>query len=265
MAAPNPKKKIAFGKKKDTREDDTEQTTQGVADLTLNADEDAAHPNPAGAAGPADATTSWFDPDNIPAFMKAEYKCKPDFSAPRQAAASSQASTKKSSAWAVQHSSADQGWRTPPEVFGPLNTEFGFVLDAAATKDNALCPKFITKKMNTLTTPWDHDGTGNLRGKAVWLNPPYNRQVGKFVQRAYEQSRACGATVVVLVMACTDTQWWKDWAWKAEEVRFVTGRIKFLDSKTGKPGNAAPKGSAVLVFTPKYRRNQPKKVILMDF
>lgn len=162
-------------------------------------------------------------------------------------------------AWAVIHSSEDLGWRTPPEVFDPLNAEFGFVLDAAATRESAVCPLWIPPETNALTTPWDRNVA--LRGKSVWLNPPYGREVGKWVQRAYEQSRACAATVVVLVTACTDTRWWSDWAWKAEEVRFVKGRVRFLTAETGERANAAPKGSAVLIFTP-HHRGCPLRVTL---
>lgn len=35
-------------------------------------------------------------------------------------------------------------WETPPELFRQLDAEFGFMLDAAASHDNALCPVFFT-------------------------------------------------------------------------------------------------------------------------
>jgi phage N-6-adenine-methyltransferase len=160
-------------------------------------------------------------------------------------------------AWDVLHSSKNDAWRTPPEVFASLNREFGFVLDAASNAENSLCDAHITEEQDALgEAPWvDYlDAPG-----AVWLNPPYGRNVGLWVRRAFVESQSSNLCVVVLVMACTDTQWWANWAWKAEEIRLVTGRIHFLDSG-GRRRAAAPKGSAVLIFSPHWRG--PPKVKL---
>lgn len=34
-------------------------------------------------------------------------------------------------------------WETPPEVFGPLHTEFAFTLDPCATPQNAKCARYF--------------------------------------------------------------------------------------------------------------------------
>lgn len=44
-----------------------------------------------------------------------------------------------------------------------------------------------------------------------------------------------GAIVVCLLPARTDTRWWKDYVLNASELRFITGRIRFGDAKTGAP------------------------------
>ena len=159
--------------------------------------------------------------------------------------------------WDVLHSSKDDSWRTPPEVFSALNQEFNFTLDAASTEENSLCGTHITQEQDALgDTPWsEYIQTPG----AVWLNPPYGRNVGLWVRRAFVESQSSDLCVVVLVMACTDTKWWSNWAWKAEEIRLVTGRIHFLD-REGNRKAAAPKGSAVLVFSPHWRG--PPKVKL---
>lgn len=73
------------------------------------------------------------------------------------------------------------------------------------------------------------------------MNPPYGREIGRWMRKAYESSLA-GATVVCLVPARTDTAWFQDYAMKGE-VRFVRGRLKF-----GGHSNAAPFPSAVVIF-----------------
>jgi hypothetical protein len=85
------------------------------------------------------------------------------------------------------------------------------------------------------------------------MNPPYGREIGLWMRKAYESSLQ-GATVVGLVPARTDTAWWHDFAAKAPEVRFIRGRLKF-----GRSRNSAPFPSAVIVFRPPT--DPPKKRI----
>lgn len=164
----------------------------------------------------------------------------------------------------VIHSSKDPAWRTPPEVFQPLNEEFQFQLDAATSGlDNALCPRYITPTDDALgPAPWVSYLEHPRWGASVFLNPPYGRGIGRWMRRALEESQS-GLVVVTLTMACTDTKWWKDYAWRAAEVRFVSGRVRFLDSQTGERKSAAPKGSAVCVFRPGHVG--PPKVSLVEF
>jgi len=41
--------------------------------------------------------------------------------------------------------------------------------------------------------------------------------------------------VVCLLPARTDTKWWRDYVMRASELRFISGRVKFGDAKTGAP------------------------------
>ena len=73
------------------------------------------------------------------------------------------------------------------------------------------------------------------------MNPPYGRQIGRWMRKAYEESLQ-GALVVCLVPARTDTAWWHDYAAKGS-VRFIRGRLKF-----GRAASSAPFPSALVVF-----------------
>jgi phage N-6-adenine-methyltransferase len=123
-------------------------------------------------------------------------------------------------------------WATPWDFFEKLDDEFDFNLDVCATKENAKCRNFYDKETNGLDQPW----LGNC-----WMNPPYGREIGKWVKKAYEESHK-GATVVCLLPARTDTRWWHDYCMKGE-IRLVRGRLKFGDST-----NSAPFPSAVVIF-----------------
>ena len=79
----------------------------------------------------------------------------------------------------VHFSSASDEWETPLSLFTEYNIIYKFQLDAAATRENALCNFFFTKEDSALTKDWSgYD--------SVWLNPPYGRLVGHFVKKAYE-------------------------------------------------------------------------------
>jgi hypothetical protein len=64
-----------------------------------------------------------------------------------------------------------------------------------------------------------------------------------WIRKSYEEGQKEGTTVVVLIPARTDTKYWHDYVMKADELRFVRGRIKFGDET-----NSAPFPSAVVVF-----------------
>lgn len=134
----------------------------------------------------------------------------------------------------VHFSSKTDLWETPQALFNTLNAEFNFDVDVCATADNAKCAKYFTAEQNGLAQSWS--GT-------CWMNPPYMRQIGLWMRKAYESAQG-GATVVCLVPARTDTAWWHDFAAKGE-VRFLRGRLKFGASK-----NSAPFPSAIVVFRP---------------
>jgi site-specific DNA-methyltransferase (adenine-specific) len=126
-------------------------------------------------------------------------------------------------------------WATPQFLFVALNAEFGFTLDACATQENAKCKKFYTKADDSLSQDWS--------GETVFMNPPYGREIGAWIKKAYEASLK-GAVVVCLIPARTDTSWWHSYAMRGE-IRLLRGRLKF-----GHSDNSAPFPSAIVIFRP---------------
>lgn len=135
---------------------------------------------------------------------------------------------------AVHFSSTTDLWSTPQSFFDALNDEFGFTVDVCASPENAKCRRFFTAKDDGLAQVWEG---------FCWMNPPYGRTIGKWMEKAFLSAEQ-GATVVCLIPARTDTAWWHDYAAKGE-VRFIRGRLKF-----GGHSNSAPFPSAVVIFKP---------------
>ena len=117
-------------------------------------------------------------------------------------------------------SSASEHWATPANVYAALDDEFGFTLDP--------CP--LGETNGGLTRSWS--------GERVYCNPPYGRGVGDWLAKAREADLS-----VFLLPARTDTRWWHEHAMRADEIRFLRGRLRFGDAKAG-----APFPSVVLVF-----------------
>lgn len=143
---------------------------------------------------------------------------------------------------AVHYSSATPEWETPQWFYNILDEEFHFDLDVCATAENAKAPAFFTPEQDGLAQPWY--GT-------CWMNPPYGKEVKRWVRKAYIEARINGATVVCLLPARTDTNWWWDYCIQGE-IRFLKGRLKF-----GGAENGAPFPSAVVIFG----RNVEKRVV----
>jgi phage N-6-adenine-methyltransferase len=132
----------------------------------------------------------------------------------------------------VHYSSKTDLWATPQDFFDKYDAIYNFDLDVCAIKENAKCGKYFTPEQDGLKQEWSG---------ICWMNPPYGRGIGKWMQKAYESS-GNGTIVVCLVPARTDTRWWHDYAMKGQ-IEFIKGRLKFGDAKTN-----APFPSAVVTF-----------------
>jgi site-specific DNA-methyltransferase (adenine-specific) len=134
----------------------------------------------------------------------------------------------------VHFSSKTDDWATPQEFFDPLNDEFTLYWDVCASHINAKLPFYWTKEEDGLAADW--------RGKRVWMNPPYGREIHKWIAKA----ATGGAEICVcLLPARTDTRWFHRHILgnPHADVRFIKGRLKFGDAKS-----AAPFPSMVVIF-----------------
>ena len=130
-------------------------------------------------------------------------------------------------------SSNRHDWETPADLFAELDAEFGFTIDVCATPENAKCDRFFSPDEDGLRQSW--------AGEVCWMNPPYGREIGKWMAKAHAEAEA-GSIVVCLIPARTDTRWWHDYAMKGE-IRFLRGRIRFVGAR-----HSAPFPSAIIVF-----------------
>ena len=131
----------------------------------------------------------------------------------------------------VHFSSKTDQWSTPQDFFDKLNEEFKFNLDVCANTENHKCAMWFSEEEDGLSKDWS-----NVR---VWMNPPYGREIGKWVKKASEAK----GVVVCLLPSRTDTRWFHDYIYGKAEIRFLKGRLKFGGSK-----NSAPFPSMVVIF-----------------
>jgi len=172
--------------------------------------------------------------------------------------------------------SEKQDWETPPELFDPVNELFHFDLDVCATADNTKCKRFISPEDNAFEKRWlIETGPSLVKSATCWMNPPYGRPeqpceppgkckkkrcekrgfhvqqyipgIGDWVNRACAQSDkdSSKATVVCLLPARTDTQWFQIVWDRARLLCFLVGRFKFVGADAG-----APFPSVIAVFSP---------------
>ena len=136
-------------------------------------------------------------------------------------------------------SSEDMDWETPQDFFDELNKEFNFQLDVCSDGKNYKVLPTYTKLNNAFDNNWNNDSCGGWK----WMNPPYGREIGKWVERA---SRERG--VVALLPARTDTKYFHKYIYKQPntEIRFIKGRLKF--KRKQKISGSAPFPSMIVIF-----------------
>ena len=138
----------------------------------------------------------------------------------------------------VHFSSKTDQWSTPQDLFDKLDSIFNFETDVCADEFNAKCDRFYSEADDGLKQNW----------KGVcWCNPPYGKEIPKWIEKAYKSSLDNNATVVCLVPARVDTRWWHDYCTKGD-MFFLKGRLKFGGATT-----SAPFPSAIVVFRPSIK------------
>lgn len=140
----------------------------------------------------------------------------------------------------VHFSSKTTEWGTPKWLFDQLNEEFHFTIDVCASHGRQMVERYWDPETDGLKQRW--------YGETCWMNPPYGREIKHWVEKARRAVQVGRATVVGLLPARTDTAWWHDHIIGASaEVRFLRGRLKFLDAK-GVERHPAPFPSAIVIW-----------------
>jgi phage N-6-adenine-methyltransferase len=114
-------------------------------------------------------------------------------------------------------------YSTPLKLVQPLIIEFAITKDVCANITNHKLPDYWTKEDNALTKDW----IGNC-----WMNPPFSRDLSKWVRKAYTETKNNGGTKVCLIPVRSNTKWWAEVCQNAE-IRFINGEVNFNDEERG--------------------------------
>jgi hypothetical protein len=131
----------------------------------------------------------------------------------------------------VMGSSVSDEWYTPPHIFGLALDVMGEVdLDPSWHPDSPVRASITyTEADDGLARPW-HGRT--------WLNPPYGREIGEWIDKLvdeYEAGRISEA--LALIPARVDTEWFR----RLDQFPrcYVYGRLTFSNSENSAPFPAA--------------------------
>lgn len=123
-------------------------------------------------------------------------------------------------------------WLTPPEIIKALG-EFDLDPCAAPNMPWATAKTMFTVYEDGLTHPWI--------GR-VWLNPPYGKELGKWMGKMAAHNNG-----IALIFARTETDVYFKHVWpKAYSILFIQGRLHFHDS-TGNRAKANSGAPSVLI------------------
>ena len=122
----------------------------------------------------------------------------------------------------IPMTSLRQDWRTPKAFYQALHAEFQFDFDP--------CPP--NANFDGLSVSW---------GVCNYVNPPF-KGIEKWIAKGAIEN-LLGKTVVFLIPARTCTAWWHDYVLKADEIRFIRGRLRYEGAKFN-----APFPSCVVIF-----------------
>ena len=141
----------------------------------------------------------------------------------------------------VHYSSETPEWYTPPEIITRTQKTLGKIdLDPCSGPENTVpATRSFSKADDGLSFDWC--------GR-VYMNPPYGREIGAWVEKLVAEHKA-GRTkeAIALVPARVDTDWFR--TFRDFVVCFVDGRLKFSGHE-----NSAPFPSAAVYLGPNVAR-----------
>lgn len=128
-------------------------------------------------------------------------------------------------------------WITPKWLLDRLGP---FDLDPCASDPQPwpTATRMLTRRDDGLLSPWDG---------FVWLNPPYGRQLGKWLGRLAQHPGGG----IALVFARTETAAFRDHVWPAAtSLLFLCGRLTFFlpNGETSKAGHNSGGPSVLIAY-----------------
>ena len=142
----------------------------------------------------------------------------------------------------------------------PHDNNHNYIGRTEATKDNWLTPPDIPKRLghfdldpaSPANRPWStadkhyteaDDGLTQQWQGRVWLNPPYGRQIGRWLDKLCDHGNG-----IALVTPRTETAWFFRYVWgKADAIFFFRGRLSFYH-EDGTPGSSSTTPSCLIAY-----------------
>ena len=124
-------------------------------------------------------------------------------------------------------------WYTPRHIIDAIGP---FDLDPCASPDPRPWPI-----AQTHLTEAD-DGLAHKWFGMVFMNPPYGREIGVWMERMAEHNHG-----VALVFARTDTSWFQRAAPRSSPLLFLAGRVQFVTPK-GVANGRSPAPSVLMAY-----------------
>lgn len=145
----------------------------------------------------------------------------------------------------------------PLKIVEPLIKEFELTKDVCASMTNHKLADYWTKEDNALAQIWE----GNC-----WMNPPFDKDLNKWVRKACNDAKQFGGTKVCLIPVRSNTKWWAEVS-PQSEIRFINGEVNFNDEPRGLwlPmciiifGEKAKKGTFSVINYRRMNERQAKK------
>ena len=136
----------------------------------------------------------------------------------------------------------DQEWYTPQYLLQRVYKVFPVSLDPCSNdKQTVNAEIHYTKEVDGLSMPWCG---------CVFMNPPYGREIGKWVTKFLEEwNNGNVQNAILLVPVKTDTNWWYKLSEYLSCWCAIYGRVKFVSPLTGKQTTTGTFASAMILFT----------------
>lgn len=148
---------------------------------------------------------------------------------------------------------ARQSWRTPQVLRELLFKEFAITLDVAADCMNTLTPAFFTETDDGLYQCW------TMKHSRVYCNPGFGR-LKLWTSKAVEEIRAKPwATILVMATVAPSTEWWRQYALQAAEIRMFSPRVEF-DPPPGITSSTNSRENCLLIYHGLPRADRPVNI-----